>query len=205
MQKPLPAFKMLFPQQSEKLPPVFQKRYGQYVYFDDSVDVRGTLNVSYSKGFAFLASALRFIGILCPYQGNNIPVTITFLSNKHSNSILVRRTFLLPGNKPYEFASQFVFLQDNIALEHVKFGLGWRMRYHYDEALKKIKMEHAGYRWRFLQYLLPLPLGWLIGKIYAEEESLSDNTFRTLMKIEHPLFGKIFEYSGEFSVVPQSM
>ncbi|MGL9725607.1 MAG: DUF4166 domain-containing protein [Wolbachia sp.] len=48
--------------------------------------------------------------------------------------------------------------------------------------------------------LIKLPLELFLDKGYAEEEALSDNNFRIHMDIKHPIFGKVYSYTGEFSV-----
>jgi hypothetical protein len=51
---------------------------------------------------------------------------------------------------------------------------------------------------------LPIPASFIIGKGYAEEMPLSDDTFSMWTHAKHPLFGKTFAYAGEFKIVEVS-
>jgi hypothetical protein len=78
-------------------------------------------------------------------------------------------------------------------------GLGWRSRYlaHGDH----VALEHVGYYWKVGRWLLPMPmLTWFLGRGAAEEEALSDNTFKMWMTVTHPLFGEAYRYEGIFEI-----
>ncbi|MGD9592260.1 MAG: DUF4166 domain-containing protein, partial [Candidatus Berkiella sp.] len=49
-------------------------------------------------------------------------------------------------------------------------------------------------------WFIPMPLWIIVGRINAFEEPISDTTFRMQTKVEHPLFGKIYEYAGIFTL-----
>ena len=66
---------------------------------------------------------------------------------------------------------------------------------------KKVLLTHKGYAWKFFGLIIPVPLTLLLGKVYAEEQVIDDNSFRMRMSINHPWFGKTFEYKGRFKIV----
>jgi hypothetical protein len=48
--------------------------------------------------------------------------------------------------------------------------------------------------------IIPLPLVLVLGKGAAEEEVLSDDSFRMWMAVTHPLFGESYRYDGTFRI-----
>jgi hypothetical protein len=90
----------------------------------------------------------------------------------------------------------------NDVVEFMRFGLAWRALYSYEGT--KMVMQHHGYVWKVFGKYIPLPLSLLMGKCYAEEEAISENSFSMLMRLTHPLFGNLFEYAGEFTLVGKS-
>lgn len=196
--KPDQTFKPIFGRAWEKLPPVFQKRYANRSYSEDITPVEGTMNIHFSKIMFCLAPFFKLLHILVPYQGNNIPVKVNFRSESHSNVVCLDRTFYFPGKKPYQFNSRVEIIQDHDVVERMSLGIGWRMHYFYDG--KKVVMQHKGYTWKIGRFNIPLPLEIFLGKGHAEEEVVDDNTYRITMKITHPLFGTLYNYSGNFTV-----
>jgi len=194
-----PIFKIIFGSQWKNLPPVLQKRYTNRPYSNDEVIVEGLLDVHVSKWMRFLSPLLRFCGALVPYKGRNIPVTVCFNSYIDSKDVGFNRTFNFHNRKPFEFRSQLEPMGGDKVIEFMRYGLGWRMRYHYDG--KKVKLDDDGYIWRIGKLSIPLPLQLILGRAYAYEKAVSDNEFAMYFEITHPFFGKIFGYEGKFKVV----
>jgi hypothetical protein len=197
-----PLFQPVFGQQWEHLPPALHKRYANRAYSTDLTTVTGKLNVHYSRLMSFLLPALKLVGALVPYQGNDVPVTVKFQSHIDSATLNFDRIFYFSGEKPYNFFSRIELLHDNIVLEFMRFGLAWRASYFFDGS--KVIMQHSGYVCKLFGKIIPLPISWLMGKCYAEEEATSENSFRMLMNLTHPLLGKMFEYAGEFNFTDKS-
>jgi hypothetical protein len=191
-----PLFQFVFGQQWDQLPPALRKRYANHSYSNELVTVTGKLNVHYSRFMSFLLPLLKLVGALVPYQGNDVPVTVKFQSHKDSPAIHFDRTFYFPDKKPYDFWSRIEVIQANDVIEFMRFGIGWRITYLLDGS--KVVMQHNGYVCKLFGKIIPLPVSLLMGKCYAEEVATSDNSFRMLMHLTHPLFGKMFEYAGEF-------
>jgi hypothetical protein len=202
MKRSEPIYQSVFGKQWENLPPVFRKRYANNSYSHDLIAVSGKLNIHYSRLMAFLMPLLKLCGALVPYKGKEIPVTVNFQSQPDSAIVNFNRTFYFPGDKPYEFFSHIEKISGNDVVEFMRFGFAWRALYSYDGT--KIVMQHHGYVWKLFGKFIPLPLSLLMGKCYAEEEALSENSFRMMMRLTHPLFGNIFEYNGEFTLADKS-
>jgi Domain of unknown function (DUF4166) len=193
-----PIFKSIFGAQWAQLPLALQKRYANRPHSNDEVVVDGVLDVYVSKWIKLLSPLLRFCGALVPYAGNDIPVTVCFNSETDSDTLGFNRTFHFPGKPPYRFKSKLAPFGGDKVVEFMRFGLGWRMRYHFDG--KKARLDHAGYIWHLGNISIPLPFGLILGKAHAAEEAISDDEFVMCFDIVHPLFGKVFGYHGKFKV-----
>jgi predicted DCC family thiol-disulfide oxidoreductase YuxK len=190
-----PIFKSIFGSSWGDLPPVLQQHYFVRPYSNDIVIVEGTLNVRVS---IFVRIISRLTGMLIRHSGDNIPVTITFRSDADSRSFHFDRIFHFPNHGAVAFHSHMEQLKDNIVVDFMRFGVGWKMAYIWDG--KKVILQHKGYVLRIAGFIIPLPLSLLIGKGYAEEVPLSDNKFNMRTYVLHPLFGKTFGYDGTFEV-----
>ena len=90
-------------------------------------------------------------------------------------------------------------LGGNLLIERMRFGLGWKLAYDWDG--RKVILSHRGYVWQIGTWTIPIPLEWLIGKGYAEEEAISDERFCMWTHTLHPWFGEMFRYEGEFCII----
>lgn len=191
-------FTSVFQEKWKDLPKVLQKRYSNRAYSDDIVTVDGKLDVHCSWLIRLLKPFLKIFNVLVPYQGKNIPVSVSFVSKSDSETLYFNRTFSFPDKKPYRFYSRMVRLKGDDVIEFMRFNIGWRMSCFYDG--KKVVLQHRGYVWKFFGLLIPLPINLLMGKGYAEEEAISDNEFRMYFEIRHRLFGKVYGYGGNFTI-----
>jgi hypothetical protein len=87
----------------------------------------------------------------------------------------------------------------NELVEFMRLGLGWRMAYTWTG--EKVILSHKGYVLSLCGFLLPLPLDLLIGKGCAEETPAGDKEFSMMMEIRHPLWGRVYGYSGKFRIL----
>lgn len=194
-----PIFKSIFAEQWKNLPPVMYKHYANRPYTRDLVTVKGTMKVELSLLARLLSPLLRITGALVPIAGKNIPVTVHFRSEPDTNRYVLDRIFHFPGKPPYRFHSCMMPLGGSEIIELMSMGIGWHASYRYEGG--KILIEHHGYKIKLFRKLIRLPLEFLLGKGYAEEEALSEDRFKMYMDLRHPLFGKIYIYSGEFAVM----
>ena len=198
MKESQPIFRSIFGDTWNSLPSVMHKHYANRPYCDDVVRVEGRMDVEFGWLVKLLSPLLRIVGALVPYQGKDIPVTVHFRSEPDSNAYCLDRTFNFPDKKPYIFYSRMVQIKDDVIVEFMKYGIGWKHRFYYNG--EKVILEHRGYVWKIFGATIPVPLGLFLGRGYAEEEALNENSFRMEMNITHPLFGKMYEYRGVFEV-----
>jgi predicted DCC family thiol-disulfide oxidoreductase YuxK len=191
-----PIFKAVFGKDWDALPPVMQQHYAVRPYSDDVVQVQGTLDVRISLLVRIIG---KYTGLLLAYSGDNVPVTVTFRSGKRSRAFYFDRVFHFPTHGDVPFISRMEHLRDNIMVEYMRFGVGWKCAYAWDG--EKVTLEHRGYVWRVARFLLPIPAGLLIGRGHAEEVPTSSDSFRMWTHANHAWWGKTFAYAGEFRIL----
>jgi hypothetical protein len=194
-----PVFKSIFGSAWDTLPWIIKRHYANRAYHDDVVTVEGCLRVEFSLFGSILKPIFRLTRTLVPYEGDNIPCTVHFRTDARSNAFHFDRIFYFPGREPYHFRSAMSPVYGNEIIEKMGCGLCWRMLYSWSDG--KVILSHKGYALNLFGILIPLPLAILIGKGYAEELPLNDDEFSMMTEIRHPLWGKIFGYSGMFRIV----
>jgi len=188
-------FEPVFGNAWHALPPVMQKHYAVRAGSDDIVRVQGTLDVVVSWPVRMLA---RMIGMLVPYEGKHVPVSVTFRTSPETGAFHFERRFDFPNKSPVYFRSHMQPVGGNEVVEWMRFGLGWRCAYAWDGT--KVTLTHRGYVLRLFGWLLPLPLELLLGKGYAEEVPLTEDSFAMWTHTKHRWFGETFRYGGEFKI-----
>lgn len=193
-----PIFQSIFGAAWEAMPSVMHQHYANRPYAQDMVTVEGMMEVRSSRFMRFFMSVLKWSGLLVPYQGQYVPTTVTFRSEPDSRAFIFDREFRFPDKAPCHFRSRMVPVGGNEVIEYMSLGIGWRAAYRFAD--NKVTLTHRGYVWRVLGYNIPMPLHWLFGKGYAEEEATGENSFRMHMDMRHPWFGEIYAYAGTFEV-----
>lgn len=193
-----PIFQSIFGEQWACLPPVMRKHYANRPSSQDIVTVEGLMKVEISLFAKLLRPLFRLSGALVPYEGENIPVTIYFRSEPHSSAYCFDRIFHFPNKRPYHFRSRMVPVGENQVVDYMSIGIGWNASYRYDG--KKILIEHQAYKVKLFGKLVRFPLELLLGRASAEEEAVSEDRFCMNLHIQHPLFGRVYAYSGEFFI-----
>lgn len=199
-----PIFKSVFAEQWENLPVVMKKHYANCPYSSDVVSIDGKMDISYSRITAIFIPILRITGILVPYKGKDIPVTVHFGSSPKTKEFRFDRIFYFPDRNPYHFRSSMLQIgkNHNDIIEVMRFGLAWKTKYCFEN--NKVILKHRGYMLKIFGKYINLPITFLLGKGYAEEISISDDSFEMWMDIKHPLFGKLFEYKGVFRILEKN-
>jgi len=193
-----PIFQPIFGESWSILPPVMHLHYANHPFSDDVAVAEGTMDVTFNWLARLLSPLLHLTGALVPYQGRNIPVTVHFRSFPDSSALMFDREFRFPNRKPFYFRSRITPIGGAEVIEYMRFGIGWKADYIYSSG--KVKLLHRGYVWRIAGRAIPLPISWILGKGYAEEEALSNTSFRMHMHITHPIWGKLYDYRGIFEM-----
>lgn len=193
-----PIFKSVFGKSWSDLPSVMRKHYANRPYTDDRIVVKGTLDVMCAGPIKLLAPLMKLMGQIPAHNEKVVPVTVQFESDRDTKAFHFKRTFNFKNKKHYVFRSWMVQIKDNEVIEVMPFGLGWRMLYAWDG--EKVVLTHRGYTLRIFGHFVPVPLTWFMGRGYAEEIAVDDNTFDMATHITHSLWGKVYEYKGRFKI-----
>lgn len=194
-----PIFKEIFSDDWDKLPIVMKKHYANRPFSDDVNICQGVMDIEFNWLGKLCTPLFKLFGTLIPYQGKGIKAVVKCGSSKIDNSFSFDRSLYFPNKKPFYFRSKMVPLRNNELIEFMKFGIGWHMKYEYEDNL--VKLKHIGYVINIFGLRMPIPLALLLGKGYAQEKALSDDEFEMFVTIIHPLWGKIYEYRGQFKII----
>jgi hypothetical protein len=197
--KNIPIFQNIFGDQWNNLPVVMKRHYANHPYSSDKAVVEGKLDVESSTFGRLMAPFFKLTGTLVPYEGKNIPATVEFLSSPVTNGFHFNRTFYFPNEKPYEFKSVMISMAGNEVAEVMRFGLCWRSEYIWTG--QKIVLKHRGFGAYWFGKYIPLPIAFIMGKGFADETPIDDDHFSMSMELRHPLWGRVFGYSGTFKIV----
>ncbi|MDD3019728.1 MAG: DUF4166 domain-containing protein [Alphaproteobacteria bacterium] len=193
-----PIFKSIFGRSWDDLPPVVRKHYANRPYTHDHVTAEGVLDTFCAGPIRWMSPLFWMMRGIPPHTEKDVKVTVFFESDKDTKYFHFNRIFSFKGRKSYNFTSRMVQIKYNEVVEIMRYGFGWRMGYFWEDG--KVKLKHKGYVFHLYGIFIPLPLSLLIGKGYAEETPIDDNTFDMFMQIVHPLWGKVYEYKGRFEV-----
>lgn len=197
-----PIFKSIFGKSWDDLPPVMHKHYANRPYTDDIVTVEGAMDIKCSGPIKVLAPVFWLMGSIPPHNESDVPVTVHFRSDKNTKSYHFNRIFNFKTRKAYSFRSRMVQVKDNEVIEIMRFGIGWRTHYVWEDG--RVKLKHKGYVWNIFGHFIPLPATFILGAGNAEEIPVDEKTFDMLVTITHPWWGKIYDYRGRFEVQEQS-
>lgn len=193
-----PIFKTIIGDSWDDIPLIMKMHYANKAYSDDISVTKGIMTVEASLLWKLISPFSKMFGILVPYTGEEIPVTVTFRSSPGNNHFVFDRVFNFPNKEPYQFYSTLYPIEGREVIEVMKTGIGWRCEFKWTQG--KVLLLHKGYVFKIFGRFIPLPISFLIGKGYAEEVPIDDNTFSMKMEIMHPWWGKILGYSGIFTM-----
>ncbi|MFV0368680.1 MAG: DUF4166 domain-containing protein [Hyphomicrobiaceae bacterium] len=194
-----PTFQPVFGEDWNKLPSVLRAHYANRPYSSDKIVVEGVLDIECYGPMKLLAPLLRVLRQIPALNEKGVPVTVHFLSDSHTRSYHFDRTFQFKSWGSYRFHSRMFPLKGNEVVEVMPYGFGWRMRCSWNG--EKIVLAHEGYAIRLLGHFVPIPLGLLLGKIYAEEVAVDEQHFDMMTYMTHPWWGKVYSYKGRFKII----
>lgn len=195
-----PVFKSIFGDDWARMPHVFHRHYACRAGTTDTNACDGIMEIRTSFLGRLLAPLFYLSGTLVPYAGKDIRATVRFESTSKNgqHGMAFDRVFYFPGKKPYRFKSVMLPSGGNAMTEHTRIGFGWRAAFIWTG--EKIDMQHRGYTLNIFGRSIPFPAEWILGRGNASETPLDDNRFAMTMDITHPLWGRVFGYSGVFTM-----
>jgi Domain of unknown function (DUF4166) len=193
-----PIFQAIFGEAWEKLPRVLRRHYANRPCSADRVIVQGHLDVMFRGPIRLLRPLFQSLHLIPLINETQVPVTVVYESHLDSRDFSLNRTFHFANRTPYRFYSRMRQLAGDEVVELMRFGIGWRMRYLWQDG--KVILQHKGYLLNLFGCFIPLPLTALLGTVHAEEIAVDDSTFDMCVEIRHPWWGRIYGYSGRFTI-----
>ena len=198
MIKPQPIFESIFGEKWSQLPSVFRRHYANRAYAHDKVCVKGEITILIKGIMKWLAPLCGMLRTLPPKAARDIPITVDYVSYPDSNEFHLLRTFYY-SNAPFIFRSKMIPIHDNVLVEVTPCRFGWKMACEYVD--EQVKLKHLGFVLKVCNWYIPLPIEWVVGKCNADETALSESEFKMRMQFTHPLFGVLYEYHGNFTLI----
>lgn len=180
------------------MPEVFHRHYANRPGRNDTVVARGRMDIWQNPLMGPFAFFFRWTKTLIPLSANGVETTVVFRTKQGSPAFWYDRQCVLADGARVSFVSRVEPDDDGAFVEWTGAGIGWRCRFSFDAG--RVHLAHRGYMLRIGNMTLRAPLGWLVGRPAASESALNDTDFEMEMTIRHPLFGKLYAYSGEFRI-----
>ncbi len=187
-------FKSILAEQWELLSPAIQKHYG--LKDGEKISMQGELAVKHGRFIKVLMPLIRLTGALVPVEGDNFNVTVE--NKRVGDTFYWHRTFQ-KDNKAYIFKSKMQQHGSDI-VEFVGFGIGIRMGLNVKNGA--LIYKDKGYVFKLGSWLIPVPVGLLIGKS-SIKEFVGHETGHDLdmqFVVNHPWLGFGFSYMGFFNI-----
>lgn len=192
-------FQIVLEDNWDKLGNVIKLHYFLKPFSSDNICVTGEMSEIYHSFIAklFMPFGILF-GAVVPYRGNNIPIDVHYRCNTENANLYWDRVFKFSEKNNFHFKSHMEHVEGNEVIEYVRFGVGMRLKVTAEDGA--IVFRGNQYIWRILGIKIPIPVNLIFGHVYVEERPIDDDTFSMKMIMEHPLFGIMFRYSGQFSL-----
>ena len=192
-----PIFKSVFGPSWETLPKVFLTHYQTKPVSNDRLLANGFLDIEVKGIFKLFRYFYRCFGTAPMRTMKQVPCQVEYVGHSNCNQVQLIRTFFFPNEKPYIFQSKMAPIHKNIVCDIMSFGLCWKIRYVYENT--RIQLEHLGYSLKVFKLFIPLPITFILGKTEAFEYVIDEHRFGMYAHINHPWFGILYSYQGEFS------
>jgi len=197
---PQPVIKKALGDDWDKLADVVKQHYDITPGTPSNMVIKGIMDEVYHSPVAklFLLPG-RIFGALVPYRGKNIPTEVkNWTTAENKTAMLWHRTLAFPNKAPVIFRSRMEHIKNDEIIEYVRFGMGIRMRM--SEKDGALIFRSIGYVWKIAGIKFPIPTWAILGNAEIIEKALPDNRFYIDFNMIHPLFGRTFSYSGEYSI-----
>lgn len=192
-------FQIVLEDNWDKLGNVIKRHYFLKPFSADNICVTGEMSEIYHSFIAklFMPFGLLF-GAVVPYRGKNVPIDVHYSCNTGNANLYWDRVFKFSEKNHFHFKSHMEHVQGNEVIEFVRFGVGMRLKVTAEDGA--IVFRGNQYVWRILGVKIPIPVSLIFGRVTVEERPIDDNTFSMKMIMEHPIFGVMFRYSGQFTL-----
>jgi hypothetical protein len=153
----------------------------------------GVLSIEYPKWMQWPLNFLRLFGTLINQQAQDTPTQVS--KRMLGEQQVWQRRVELP-KQVMSFDSVWQYCGGNELIEYVKPYLGLKMAVTVHEG----KLYYAGraYILKIGKLRLPIPEALVLGHTTIEEIGIDAEHFTMDFRLQHPIFGQIYRYSGRF-------
>lgn len=153
----------------------------------------GVLSIEYPKAMQWPLNFLRLWGTLINQRAQQVPTqVIKWMTGEQQQW---RRRVSLP-TQVLTFDSSWHYVGGNELIEYVKPYLGLKMAVTVRE--DKLYYEGRAYILKLGSLLIPIPEALVLGHTTIEEIGVDAEHFTMDFRLQHPLFGQIYRYTGRF-------
>ena len=160
---------------------------------DANTDI-GTLDIEYPRAMQLFLNLLHLFGALLNRRGKAIPTTVDKVIKEDTQ--YWKRTLRFPDGETILFKSRWVYAGGNQLIEYVNAFLGLRMAVSVKEG--KLYYEGVHYVIKLGRFRIAVPEWLMLGHTTIVESKLDESHFAMDFRLNHPLFGQIYRYAGEF-------
>lgn len=157
----------------------------------------GVLSIRYPGRMQWPLNALRLLGALLNRRGEQVPTEVRRWSRNARQHW--ERTVTYPDGHRVKFRSVVVYAGNNELIEYTNAVLGLRMQV--SVADQQLFYHSRGYVLNLGVVQLPIPEWLALGHATIVETELYERRFAMDFRLRHPLFGEVFSYAGEFTVL----
>lgn len=157
----------------------------------------GILTIEYPAWMQLFLNVLYMMGALLNRKGNQIQASV--VKEMKGNVQLWSRTITFDDGKKVYFKSHWSYAGNNKLIEYVNPVLGLCMSVEVKENVLHYNGEY--YVIKLGKLMLRIPEWLLLGHTTIEEKEVESGYFTMDFRLNHPLFGQIYRYSGKFTTV----
>lgn len=198
MDRTEPIFKSIFGKDWDDLPLVMQQHYANRPYTRDVVIAEGIMKIVLSPFIKLYAPLLNITQTLVAKEGENVAVTVVFRSEIDSARVTMEREFRFSDGTIKRFCTKMEPVGSHELIEWTQSGVGWHAAYLWEN--EQVVVRHRGYYVRLFSKRLRVPLECFMGHGNAWEKATSDKKLEMYVDLYHLLLGRLYSYSGHFTI-----
>lgn len=179
----------------DRLPPALQAHYRAGTTVEE-----GRLDVEFPGFMIPVLAVLALVGALLRRRGRQLPTVVE--RRPVEDRVHWRRRITYPDGHVAAFDSEWVAAGDGELIEYVNPLLGLRMAVSVDG--QRLKYRGICYVLRLGRLQLSIPNWMALGRVDIDEVALDASRYEMDFRLQHPLFGQIFRYSGTFTADARS-
>jgi len=191
-----PFMQQALGEQWDQLPQVLKAHYSD----DESGEniAKGALTINYPKFMQIPLNVMRWVGALVNQKGDHLPTTVKRVLKDGEQ--YWHRSIHYPDGATIAFKSRFTYDANNKTfIEYTNRFFGLKMKVFVEG--DTLRYESCGYVIKLGAIKIPLPEWLLLGHASIVECAISDSEFKLDFRLNHPVLGEIFSYTGDFKTL----